>query len=349
MRNYHFAVFIGRFQPYHNGHHQVIIEGLKQADHMIILCGSAHTPTSYRNPWAFDDRKSMILDSFSASERKRITVLPVIDSPYNESLWLQSIQTIVNGVVQSLNTVPHNQPKIALIGHSKDHSSFYLRMFPQWEAIEVNNLENINATTIRQHYFSNAEHFKSSQPCLQTLTPSGTQLFLSQTYSQQAFNYIYDENAFVLKYAKAWSVAPYAPVFVTVDAVVIQSGHLLLVERRARPGKGLSALPGGFVDPNEKLIDGCIRELREETRLKIPAPVLRGSITNQHTFDDPYRSARGRTITQAFLLELPANEKLPKVKGGDDAAKAFWMPLADVKPEIMFEDHYFIIRHLLGK
>jgi bifunctional NMN adenylyltransferase/nudix hydrolase len=138
-------------------------------------------------------------------------------------------------------------------------------------------------------------------------------------------------------------------VFVTVDAVVIQSGHILLVKRRARPGKGLAALAGGFIRQYERLQDACIRELREETKLKIPDPVLRGCIKRQHTFDDPHRSSRGRTITHAFLIELPAAENLPKVKGGDDAEKAFWLPLADMNPEKMFEDHYFIVRHLLGE
>lgn len=52
---------------------------------------------------------------------------------------------------------------------------------------------------------------------------------------------------------------------------------------------------------------------------------------SQHTFDDPYRSARGRTITQAFYFKLKNHtEGLPKVKGSDDAAKAFWLPLAEL-------------------
>ena len=76
-----------------------------------------------------------------------------------------------------------------------------------------------------------------------------------------------DEADFIAKYRGAWRTAPYPPTFVTVDAVVVQSGHVLLVERKAYPGKGLQALPGGFVRPDERLQDTCIRELREETRL----------------------------------------------------------------------------------
>lgn len=133
-----------------------------------------------------------------------------------------------------------------------------------------------------------------------------------------------------------------------MDAVVIQSGHILLIERRASPGKGLWALPGGFVDPGERLQDACLRELREETRLKVPAPVLRGSIKRTRVYDDPYRSARGRTITHGFYIELEPNAELPKVKGGDDAKTARWVPLGELDPQCMFEDHYFVIQDMLG-
>jgi bifunctional NMN adenylyltransferase/nudix hydrolase len=89
-------------------------------------------------------------------------------------------------------------------------------------------------------------------------------------------------------------------------------------------------------------------ELREETRLKVPAPVLRGSIRERRVFDAPHRSERGRTITHAYLIELAPAPELPKVKGGDDARHAFWLPLAQLEPERLFEDHYFIIQAMLG-
>jgi len=349
MKTYHFGVFIGRFQPFHNGHYHVIREGLKHAGQMIVLCGSAHVSVSHRNPWSFNQRKEMILNSFSKAEAEKITVLPLMDSPYNDSMWIKAVQTIVGGVVQALNTIPHHPAKIALIGHQKDHSSFYLKMFPQWESVNVNALADIHATELRKDYFSHADNYQHADKIFNALTPKGTQDFFANTFTASEFAYIFDENQFISEYRKIWDPAPYPPVFVTVDAVVIQSGHILLVKRRARPGKGLSALPGGFIDPFERLETGCIRELREETKLKIPDPVLRGSIKGSQTFDDPYRSARGRTITHAFLIELPASETLPKVKGSDDAEKAFWMPLAELNPEKMFEDHYFIVRHLLGE
>ena len=91
-----------------------------------------------------------------------------------------------------------------------------------------------------------------------------------------------------------------------------------------------------------------LRELREETRLKVPAPVLKGSIRRQQVFDSPYRSTRGRTITHAFYIELSPDTSLPKVKGGDDARHAQWVPLASLDPRQMYEDHYDIIQEMVG-
>jgi bifunctional NMN adenylyltransferase/nudix hydrolase len=128
---------------------------------------------------------------------------------------------------------------------------------------------------------------------------------------------------------------------------VIQSGHILLIQRDAAPGEGLWALPGGFLEQKEYIEDGVFRELREETKLKVPLPVLKGSVKKTHVFDKPDRSLRGRTITHAYLIEL-APGKLPPVKGSDDARRAKWVPIAALDRKVMFEDHYHIINYFLG-
>lgn len=83
-------------------------------------------------------------------------------------------------------------------------------------------------------------------------------------------------------------------------------------------------------------------------RIKVPEPVLKGSIKQSKVYDDPHRSERGRTITHAFYIELERQPEPPKVKGCDDAARAQWVPLGELDPRKMFEDHYFIVQDLVG-
>jgi len=45
---------------------------------------------------------------------------------------------------------------------------------------------------------------------------------------------------------------------------------------------------------------------------------------------------------------LTDNIKLPKVKGADDAEKAKWVPIADLKEDLFFEDHFHVLTQLLG-
>jgi bifunctional NMN adenylyltransferase/nudix hydrolase len=163
------------------------------------------------------------------------------------------------------------------------------------------------------------------------------------------YEQIIREREFVINYKKQYASLPYPPIFSTADAVVIQSGHVLMIRRRAEPGRGLWALPGGYVNAttDKSVEDAAIRELREETMIKVPAPVLRGSIVDSRVFDAIDRSPRGRIITHAFKIVLPDGE-LPKVKGSDDAEKARWVPISEVRSEECFEDHAEIISWAIG-
>ena len=128
-----------------------------------------------------------------------------------------------------------------------------------------------------------------------------------------------------------------------------------MVRRGGHPGKGLLALPGGFVGVDETLRSAVVRELREETKIsdkkgEIPPALLENYIEdkNTRTFDDPNRSQRGRTITTAFLFRMPDQPKMFNIKGSDDAADARWYELGTLDPTEVYEDHYFIIKEMTG-
>ncbi len=347
-----FLVFIGRFQPFHQGHLTVVQQGLREAERVIVLIGSAHRPRNIRDPWSLEERAQMIQAAVGERDADRIITAPLMDVLYNDELWVRNVQATVQGLVTAHHAARHREPSIGLIGHRKDHSSYYLKLFPRWGSVAVDNIDGLNATCIREALFSPDDAqaglaYLQSEAAATALPPSVSGQ-LKRFVDGEAYRTIREEQAFIADYQAGWKQAPYAPTFVTVDAVVVQSGHVLLVTRRAYPGKGQLALPGGFIQPEERIEEAMLRELREETRLKVPAPVLKGSVRRQQVFDSPYRSTRGRTITHAFYIELPPDVSLPKIRGGDDASHAQWLPLASLDPRQMYEDHYDIIQELIG-
>ena len=330
-------VLIGRFQPLHNAHLEIIKRCTALTDQLVVIAGSAHQPRTYKNPFTFAERERMIKDA-AQGLNLRVYVEPNIDTIYNDQAWAVRVQGI-HSRYRCLGT------RDGIIGHKKDDSSFYLDMFPQWEFVDVEQIEPLGATDIRDLYFRRDVNMRF----IQGVVPETTFNFLMKFKETAEYEQIIREREFVENYKKQYASLPYPPVFVTTDAVVIQSGHVLMIKRRSEPGKGLWALPGGFLNANtdKSVQDAMIRELREETGIKVPAPVLKGSIQDNRVFDAIGRSARGRTITHAFKIVLPDGE-LPKVKGMDDAEKARWVPIAEVKSEDCFEDHYEILQHFVG-
>jgi bifunctional NMN adenylyltransferase/nudix hydrolase len=332
-----YAIIIGRFQPFHNAHLQLLQVALTQAEQVIIALGSHRTASNIKNPWTTAQREQMIRASVSPDKLDRLHFVYLRDYLYNDNLWGAELQAQVAAIT-------HDEKSIVLIGHRKDSSSYYLEGFPQWEFQDFSQHLPIHATLIRESYFRGSSEW-------QTQVPPAVREFLNVFAQTAEYKNLAQEQIFIDEYKKDWSVAPYPPIFVTVDAIVIKSGHILIVKRRGFPGKGLLALPGGFVAQDEWLEHAVIRELREETGIALPAAELRKAIRTVRVFDHPDRSLRGRTITHGFYFNLGTVGDLPRVKGGDDAAKAFWMSLNDIylNEDHFFEDHVSIITHFVNR
>jgi bifunctional NMN adenylyltransferase/nudix hydrolase len=336
-KKYHTLVLIGRFQPFHNAHLEIVKRATALCEQLVIITGSAKQPRTYKNPFTSAERAAMIKDA-TRGLSMQVYVEENVDTIYNDQAWAVRVQGIVNKYWRDGH-------RIGIIGHKKDDSSFYLDMFPQWGYENVDEIEPLSAVDIRDLYFKDSVNYKFIKGVL----PQTTYDFLLDFAHTDEYRQIIKERDFVSNYKKQYASLPYPPIFSTADSVVIQSGHVLMIKRRAEPGKGLWALPGGYVNAytDKSVQDAAIRELREETMIKVPAPVLRGSIVDNRVFDAVDRSPRGRIITHCFKIVLPDGE-LPKVKGSDDAEKARWVPIAEVRSEECFEDHYDMVMWAVG-
>jgi bifunctional NMN adenylyltransferase/nudix hydrolase len=137
-------------------------------------------------------------------------------------------------------------------------------------------------------------------------------------------------------------------VFVTVDAVVQCAGQVLLIERGHAPGKGLCAVPGGFIEQRETAYQSAIRELKEETHIGLLESSLLMALQEVAVFDHPDRSLRGRTITHAHHFDLGDREP-PEVRAGDDAAAADWILIEHLTSmeDRFLDDHFHMLDHFL--
>jgi len=352
MRQFDQAVVIGRFQICHKGHEHLIEEALKVADKVLILVGSSFRSRTLDNPFNLAERTRM-LRLVTEENRSRIEIKGISDH-INNNQWIMEVQETIDSCIYSGYI---NNPKVCFVGHEKDTSTKkYLNEFPQYDLVRIESQGPIDASTLRSLYFNSEEFgFQDSMnsKLFNAVVSEKILKFLIHWQESEAFQYIRDESRFIKKYKEMWSFTQYEPTFVTTDAVVIESGHILLTRRGNHPGKDQWALPGGFLG-EESLLDSCVRELHEETRLKVPKKVLKGSVVKSNVYDGVKRDPRGRFITHVYMFELvPCPDpkfKFTPIKAGDDAKHAEWIPLSKLNElkEDFFLDHLDIIKDMIG-
>lgn len=317
MSKHSTGIFIGRFQPIHSGHIHAIGVAASQVRQLIIMVGSANQCRSIRNPWSFQERKSMIRIKLESANIQNVTIVPLNDYPYSDSQWITDVRSTIEY---------HTEDKPVLFGHMKEGND-YLTWFPDWEFRSIESQSKINATEVR------------------------TTMFL--TNSLEMPKCVRDDWAFYQKEAKLFENYPFPETlnFNCADAVLECQGHVLLIKRKFAPGAGQWALPGGFRNQRETFLDCAIRELQEETNVRIPEKVLRGSIVKSELFDSPSRSFGIPRNTLAVYMRVNPNPDgtLPRANGADDAVECKWFPLTTILNGMqIYDDHLAVVSKLTG-
>lgn len=311
------GIFIGRFQPIHQGHVHALGIAASQVDKLYILVGSANTCRSIKNPFSFVERSYMIHTKMRGAGIKNYEIVPLNDYPYSDTQWM----TDVRGTIEHFK-----MENVTLFGHMKEGNN-YLKWFPELKFKDIESQYSVNATQIRQQMFDENDKIMPKT--------------------------VHDDYAFYQKEKELFANYPFPETlnFNCSDAVLECQGHILLIQRKFAPGAGAWALPGGFKNRNENFLDCAIRELQEETNVRVPEKVLRGSIVKTQLFDSPNRSFGIPRNTMAVYMRVNPNPdgSLPRANGADDAAMCKWVPLTDALNNIdMYDDHKAIVSTMTG-
>lgn len=356
------ALCIGRFQPFHIGHLKLLRHALDAADCVIVGIGSSFRARTSRNPFTCSERAHMIRGSLSESENSRLRLMPLRDY-FDPVRWSEMLFAQMRQLAQKATKDSHST--IELWGYPEAPEWMNDGLFAAWSHHPTERCPTMDGTAIRRQLFeatlqqnvrgaARAENYPSTDSSnvwnlIANEVPTPVLDWLQRKTQSEWWMELANEWQTLLKMELAWKQAPFRPIFVTADAVVRCDDHVLLVRRAKHPGLGLWALPGGFVESTERVLEASIRELQEETNINLSKSQLAGSLQSYLVFDHPQRSLFGRVITHGHFFDLP-DQSLPSVQAGDDASQAQWVPIDQLTEleDQFHDDHFWILDRFLG-
>ena len=331
------GVVIGRFQPVHAQHVELIRRAQEQSDELLILVGSSNVAPCFRNPFTFTERHNFLSTAIiqNGLTSKNITIEPLADQLYNYENWLHvTANTILNYIRKNSKPISV-KIKIFIVEKEKETSEYATRLKHQLDkfysifdednlgvfsdhvqVVKLPSIEGIHATDLRKDLF-------------QILLPKDERTDYKVLYTPKIHNYAcfadYESvllsaierkrNNFPLHKVRQ-SLNPRGEVELCADMFVCarpthswEEYHFIFPLIRRKDNNRL-ALPGGHMDPGETFLATGIRELREETGWNLTGthPLDLEVETKYLTiFDSPHRSMGNRCITMgiATILHQP--------------------------------------------
>jgi 8-oxo-dGTP diphosphatase len=112
--------------------------------------------------------------------------------------------------------------------------------------------------------------------------------------------------------------------------LVIRDGRVLLVRRAIEPFYGYWDIPGGFLETDEHPTTGAVREVREETGLRIRLTALLG------IYIDTYGTESEYTLNIHYLAEVVSGEPRP----ASDVSELAWFAPYELPSDLAFRSDY---------
>ncbi len=351
---------IGRMNLPHKGHKHLITTALNKSEFVVVVLGSAFQARTPKNPFKVVEREAMIRAMFTPEQNDRIIFTAVRDYKYSNNDWIAAVRGAVSKAVK---TKVQGNYQVTLFSYVKDKTTHYVNWFKDWKEGKAEPFyfegKLVNATDIRNHLYtnlsvwarndSNIDRFRGQiLPWMvddKTIVEIQKVVFNNYKEFERLVSWYEHDRDYISK----WGPGPH----LTGDPVVFCNASVLVIRRASARGYGLLALPGGHLDPGERIVDCIFRELNEESKIDVPPGKLRNSLKRVELFDAVDRSECARVITHAGIVVLDDESVQPKAKGKLDkkeVLEVMWIPFEQLPyyEDQFFEDHWHIIQTCRG-
>lgn len=174
------CVYIGRFQPFHNGHLETLRFALKWYSKVILLIGRKHwgEKSNKENPFKNENIRTMILNSLNPFYLDKLYIEDIWDVPSTNE-W---IYDVIN-IVRKINTEKHS---VSIIGCKE--KAYYITLFPKFNVIDRPLHNTIHGTDIRKKFFTlNSQNADQYWQYIWNSVPQGTYLELIKFYATKEY------------------------------------------------------------------------------------------------------------------------------------------------------------------
>lgn len=137
---YKLGIYLGRFQPFHNGHKAIVDKMLEECEEVLIVIGSSDKKGTLRNPFPSWERAMMIKEVYPDS-RVDCFMLPDRATIANDSSW----GDYVLGELKSFGY----EPDAIYQGYEIERCTWY----QNWPMVHLENISRldipVSATLVR--------------------------------------------------------------------------------------------------------------------------------------------------------------------------------------------------------
>lgn len=324
------ALIIGRFQPLHEGHLDLINHALEAADKVLVLVGSTNKLPDFKNPFSYEERLQLLEGVYASNLDVQFRPLPDRDT---DDEW-------ASDVIGHVLSIEEDPTEVMLFCNPRDEA-FYRKtlVFP---VTTIDNVK-ISATDIRNQWYFDS--------LISQAVPPVTRKLLEECADYPRLRMEYTTTTHMAD--RKTQGHPFGnPMEPVSFAVIIQDGQVLLGRRGGPRGAGQMGLPGGFVENTETTLDACMRETKEELGLDLKGLISNGqAVCMAQAVSENLGDLGVRTLGVNYLFVIKEGITLDITLDNKETTGYSWVPYLDICEDraLLFFNHNYIVRQLLSK